>query len=813
VLSETKSSEDGADPVDLRVAVITPYPPQRDGIGVHAAALIEAMPEWVRIDVLDVNTDAVRPAIDGSTPGRATVHRVPKNRVRALREPWRRLRILRPEVIHIHFAVSIVGLGYLSSLGAALWSRVRFGSVIVITNHEVTRELGLLGPVGRILHSLLVRAADCTTVYTDAAMDVLVTRCGATPDKILRAVHGTTLGGPDADADLDTDRPAGSDDLPLIFTFGFVHPDKGTDVLLEAVALMVADDLCPDFRVRIAGEVRPRRGLFRLFGRSDLAYQRKVAARARDGLQDCVDLTSYLDDASLADTLRRCTLFVAPYLSSTQSGALNRAMGAGVAVVASDLPGLRSDLGEAPRWVAANDAPKLAAALTHLLVHPEEVDELRAASLQRRSESSMRETADHQARAWSRLVRERTATRVASPERHPSRPAATPAPGDPNGVTPPANVLAGRGVAVDVRYLKRRGIGISEAIVVVLADLTRAGARVILLTDDPEHAEQLQAEWPHASCEVLASKSGFVWEQRDLPRYLRRAAPDVYLSPANWGIPLARTPRTIRVLLVHDLVPLQMPSTYIFPRPAWATKYLLSTFISIYRADVIVTVSEATAGSVRRYRPGADVHARYISLPDAQPASEDPQSSPRHRVPYLLYNGGFDPRKNVGKLLLAFAHLKGGRASDLKLVVLGEGPGWLTPMIDRLGIGGDVERPGFVDDQEKSRYVREAAAIVYPSSLEGFGLPVAEGLAAGVPVVTGTGGSLQEVGGAVAVRVDVSDPVSIASGIERALSLSRETLAEQGPQHLQALRQRLGRPLSNLLAEELSKVVSPCGGG
>src|SRR5439155_770938 len=153
---------------------------------------------------------------------------------------------------------------------------------------------------------------------------------------------------------------------------------------------------------------------------------------------------------------------------------------------------------------------------------------------------------------------------------------------------------------------------------------------------------------------ALEGRSGFLWEQWTLPRYLRSRGHAVHIAGANYGLPLAPVGATRLVLIVHDLIPLRMPRTYLLSRPAWAVKYLLSTLIALPRAALIVTPSQATADDVRRWARHRRVGVRYPPLTGAPAASDVPELPSGWPRRFLLYNGGLDPRKNVGRLLEAF---------------------------------------------------------------------------------------------------------------------------------------------------------------
>ena len=131
---------------------------------------------------------------------------------------------------------------------------------------------------------------------------------------------------------------------------------------------------------------------------------------------------------------------------------------------------------------------------------------------------------------------------------------------------------------------------------------------------------------------------------------------------------------------------------------------------------------------------------------------------------------GVHPRKNTEKTIEAFEKVKPGE--DLKLVVAGE---HFMEVEERRG----VRFVGHVGDEDLSALYTGAAALVYPSLHEGFGIPVLDAMSVGTPVVTSNISSMPEVAGDAAVLVDPTDTDSIAEGIEVALR-QKKTLAKKG---------------------------------
>ena len=257
-----------------------------------------------------------------------------------------------------------------------------------------------------------------------------------------------------------------------------------------------------------------------------------------------------------------------------------------------------------------------------------------------------------------------------------------------------------------------------------------------------------------------------------LERFLGRF--DV-LHFSDWMFPPQRS--GVRSTMVHDLVPLHYPE--------WTTRRTRSMHGAKYRnaaftCDIVFTNSAYTARDVcerlgvapertRVAPPGVGEHLR----PDG----------PRADLgrPYALTVATLEPRKNLGTLLEAHRRLGDG----LALAVVG-GEGWgERPELRARG----VIPLGYVDDARLADLYRGAAVVVYPSRFEGFGIPIVEAMASGVPVVASSHPSMDEACRDAAVRADPDDPDAIAAGIERAIR-EREGLVERGLEHARAFTWR-----------------------
>jgi glycosyltransferase involved in cell wall biosynthesis len=299
--------------------------------------------------------------------------------------------------------------------------------------------------------------------------------------------------------------------------------------------------------------------------------------------------------------------------------------------------------------------------------------------------------------------------------------------------------------------------------VVAFAPASVAGRRMI---DEALDGLDVERSLPTVP---LAHPVRTAWSRLQRPpleRFLGRL--DV-LHFSDWMYPPQRA--GVRSTMVHDLVPLH------FPR--WTHRKTVRMHGAKYRhmagtCDVVMTNSDFTGRDVEELLgvPRERLHTAYPGVdagfcPDGERAQLD--------VPYILTVATLEPRKNLGTLIDAYRRLG---STELALAVVG-GEGWgEQPQLDVPG----VRRLGFIPHEELPRWYRGAALVAYPSRFEGFGMPVVEAMASGVPCVVSSHASIDEACGDAAVRVDPESPEAIAAGIERALA-ERDELVRRGLEH------------------------------
>ena len=262
----------------------------------------------------------------------------------------------------------------------------------------------------------------------------------------------------------------------------------------------------------------------------------------------------------------------------------------------------------------------------------------------------------------------------------------------------------------------------------------------------------------------------FLWEQVVQPWAACRTGLDLLHCPAFVGPLLGAVPF---VVTVHDL------SFRLFPegfRGGNRTYLQILTAQSVRRARRVVAVSESTRQDlVRLYglAPGRvdvvynGVDAAFRPLPAGEVAAFRARKGLPER--FLLFVGTLEPRKNIVRLLEAYARLTKPR-SPLMLV---GGKGWFYDQVflrvEELDLADEVSFVGYVPAEELPWWYNAAAAFVYPSLYEGFGLPALEAMACGTPVVTSTTSSLPEVVGQAGILVEPTDVAALTAALQRVL--------------------------------------------
>lgn len=346
-------------------------------------------------------------------------------------------------------------------------------------------------------------------------------------------------------------------------------------------------------------------------------------------------------------------------------------------------------------------------------------------------------------------------------------------------------------VGIDARPLARQPTGVGRYV----RNLVRA---LSALEDPPELRLYLPEEIAAAPAsgareEILRTPAAlrpldnmFTWTHARLPLHLARHKVDL-LHGAFYTLPaLCPCPA---VVTIHDIT-FDLHPEWFTPRARLAFSGFAAA--SARKARHVLTVSECSRRDIRaRYGLPAD---KVTAIPLAadpdlrrvEDAAEVASARARHDLPvrYLLHVGAITPRRNIPRLLEAFARARSA-APDLALALAGpvEEPAEpIEPLLRRLGIEPWVRRLGYVPPDDLPALFSGALAVVYPSLYEGFGLPVVEAMACGVPVLAGNGSCFPEVAGDAALLVDPLDVEAIAAGLRSLIEDAglRDRLAHAG---------------------------------
>jgi glycosyltransferase involved in cell wall biosynthesis len=332
-------------------------------------------------------------------------------------------------------------------------------------------------------------------------------------------------------------------------------------------------------------------------------------------------------------------------------------------------------------------------------------------------------------------------------------------------------------IVVDVSPLSHTRTGVGNYIRGSLLGLTEAGGHDIVAfapvsgRGKREIEAALDGVGVARRLPVVPAAHAFrtAWSRVSAPAAERIVGPFDVLHFSDWMYPPQR--RGVRSTMIHDLVPVRFPE-WVHARTArmHGAKYRHAA----QRCDVVVVNSRFTGEDVADTLgiPPERIAVAYPGV-DAHFVPEGDRSELGR--PYILTVATLEPRKNLATLIEAYRAL--GDAG-LALAVAGAAGWGAQPELDADGI----VRLGYTPPAELPQLYRGASVLVYPSLFEGFGMPIVEAMACGVPVVASSHPSLDEAAGAAAVRADPHDAEALAQAVRAALE-RRDELVVLGLEH------------------------------
>lgn len=312
-------------------------------------------------------------------------------------------------------------------------------------------------------------------------------------------------------------------------------------------------------------------------------------------------------------------------------------------------------------------------------------------------------------------------------------------------------------VLLDLQYLNVATTGIKT----YMLELAKAARKYPhpeiewIFTHDPEEQSSIKKPLgPQTKVQKLNYHLDyFRWKQFQLPDLVKKYQPDVlvcldFVSPAI-SLPCKR------LTVIHDAFFWQMPENY----PKWWRKYFLSLIRKGLRENThVLTTTDYSKSCLQQYLGSSCPISVVYQTSKAMTGAADNhylQKTALNKGAYYLHVGTFDRRKNLPLLVQAFAtYLK--QSKDPKKLVLAGGAGQshqlndlpeVTRLIDSLGLEQAVVLPGYLSDGEIKALYEGAYAYLFPSTNEGFGIPILEAMSFGLPVIHSDQPALEEVAG------------------------------------------------------------------
>jgi glycosyltransferase involved in cell wall biosynthesis len=324
-------------------------------------------------------------------------------------------------------------------------------------------------------------------------------------------------------------------------------------------------------------------------------------------------------------------------------------------------------------------------------------------------------------------------------------------------------------VVVDARLVTYQRAGIGTYLLSLLGSLRDVLGREQLLVLTSRKDPDVVAHLPDLPTRALWTPPHHRLEQVVLPLELAAIQGDVYHAP-DFIPPFVR--RVPAVVTIHDLAFLKWPDLLTAP----SRRYYGQVARAVRSADRVIAVSARTRDDLIELvdAPAHRIEVVYEAA-DARfrPVEAGAVAAVRARLGlperYFLFVGTREPRKNLRRLLEAFA-LLADEPEAPDLVIAGRN-GWLSEDLEGqaalLGIAPRVRFTGGVADEDLPAVYSGASAFVLPSIYEGFGLPTLEAMACQTPVIASTGGSLPEIVGDAALLVDPFDVAALGAAMRR----------------------------------------------
>ncbi len=345
-------------------------------------------------------------------------------------------------------------------------------------------------------------------------------------------------------------------------------------------------------------------------------------------------------------------------------------------------------------------------------------------------------------------------------------------------------------IVIDALLVRKNPTGVGRSILELTDAMSQKdwGFDFTVLSSSPDMFSKLQGQTHWRVADVPGSRGGnlkkSIFTQFGLGKLLKELNADI-LHSMQFVAPMFVPCHS--VVTVHDLAWLLYPKTVEEPRRSYYKFFVPRT---LSKASAIVTNSQATYLDVCREYPqvAESVHVTPFGTPSW--VWQQPEVTETADKPYFLFVGTLEPRKNLPALLAAYemyiAEHQGGLENTLNLVLVG-GKGWsdspLQGPFKRLQRQGKLKIRDYCGLSELWEHYNKATALLFPSLHEGFGFPILEAMAAGLPVLTANRGAMAEVAGQAAALVNPDDVTEMSLTMAKMAHDQqwRNSFAQSGP--------------------------------
>ena len=339
-------------------------------------------------------------------------------------------------------------------------------------------------------------------------------------------------------------------------------------------------------------------------------------------------------------------------------------------------------------------------------------------------------------------------------------------------------------IVIDARFAESSG-GIGRYITQIAKKLNKKRFDITLVSTKNLVSIQGNRGNKEVTQVILPQKTHWLfWEQVQLPILLKKLKPDIYHAAGNWGVPILLSCPV--VLTVHDIIPLTETGYFNQSQFPWLSQqlYYWREKVGLMKASKVIFDSQQVCSQIKA-KIGFKSQPAIIPLGVGEEFFKP--KAPFDKVilaklgvtkPYIVNHGGIDRRKNLTRLIEAFAQLLNSNTlneeikRNLKLVIAGNGKTreQLIGLGLKLNLNNRLIFPGWVMGNKLAVLVRNAQLDVYPTMAEGFGLPLIEGIAAGVPVIVSDLPILRTIGNTFPIYVSPYQTESIARGMLEGLN-------------------------------------------